>query len=389
MHHSNTPAHHHSIAYYITAHGYGHGTRSCDILRALLDMRPDLGVAIVTDLDPAFINSRLAGYVSLSSELAIANSDDKYTRVRIRHGAFDFGMVQLDSVKVDLGATLNMGRQWLRDRPARVREEAEFLRRIGAGLVVADIPSAPIEAAKAAGVPAVAVGNFGWDWIYEEFAELDPSWDDISRAIAEGYGMADLLLRLPFAEPMRAFRRTEDLPLVARPGRLRRKDLAQLTGANPDARWVLLSFTSLDWSDLALAEVEAIPDTEFFTVLPLAWDRPNIHAVDRKRMPYGDVMASCDVVVSKPGFGVLSECVVNRKPLIYTERTDFREYAVLVEALQRCLRNIHIPSADLYAGALGPYLAALDASPEPQEQLQAGGDVLAARRLLGFMALDA
>ena len=60
----------------------------------------------------------------------------------------------------------------------------------GARLVVADIPSIPIEAAKRCGIPAVAMGNFSWDWIYADFAARDftlqPSsgWSVISRRSA-------------------------------------------------------------------------------------------------------------------------------------------------------------------------------------------------------------
>jgi hypothetical protein len=96
------------------------------------------------------------------------------------------------------------------------------------------------------------------------------------------------------------------------------------------------------------------------------------------------VLASCDAVVSKPGYGILSDCVANAKPIVYAEREDFIEYPLLERELKRYLRNVHIPAADLYAGQLGPALAASESAPAPQETLRAGGAEKAADILMGM-----
>ncbi len=202
---------------------------------------------------------------------------------------------------------------------------------------------------------------------------------------AAGYARADLLLRLPFSPAMDAFPRSEEIPLVATPGRCRRGEIARIAGCDPDRKWVLLSFTTLDWDAGALARVGEIGNCEFFTVLPLRWESPNLHALDRGRVPFSDVVASVDAVVSKPGFGILSDCVVNHKPLAYAERSDFREYPVLEAAVGRYLRHVHIPAEELYRGNLGPFLDRLEGSPEPAERLTGGGDDIAAARIAGFL----
>ena len=354
----------HKIAYYVTAHGYGHGVRSTDILRALRSMYPDVDVTLVTDLPRDFLQSRLprAG-------------------ISFRSGAFDVGMVQLDSVKVDLPATRGKVEALYAQHDALVASEHRFLRDGGFSAVVADIPAIPLEAAVAAGLPRVAVGNFGWDWIYEEFAQADAAWQPHVDAIRAGYAKADLLLRLPFSEPMAAFPRRMDLPLVASPGRAQREMIASMTGADPRKTWVLLSFTSLDWDDAALKQVAKLKKHAFFTVRPLEWKGANLFPIDRERVSFADVVASCDIVVSKPGFGILSECAVNRKPLVYTERTDFREYAVLVQSIEKFLRHQHIPGERLYRGDLGPALEAVASAPEPPRSMKAGGDQVAAQQI--------
>lgn len=356
------------IAYYITAHGYGHGVRSCDILGALLAVHPALKITVTTDLPESFLRSRLT------------ESDG---RLVVRTGAFDVGMVQKDSIRVDVAATLEQALALVNNCEEKVRREMEFLRGLKADLVVVDIPSIPIEAAAVAGIPAVAVGNFSWDWIYSPFIARDPRWRPVVRMFEEGYRKAKLLLKLPFSPDMSTFSRHVDLPLLAKPGKARRQELAELTGADAGRRWVLLSFTTLDWNEVALREVETLHDFEFFTVKPLAWSgRKNIHAIDRMKIGFSDVLASCDVVVTKPGYGILSDCVANAKPIVYAEREDFIEYPLLEQELKRFLQNVHIPAADLYAGRLGAALTEIEQAPAPREKLAGGGAEKAAGILM-------
>jgi L-arabinokinase len=356
------------IAYYVTAHGYGHGVRSCDILGALLKAHSGVKVTVTTDLPASFLRSRVC-----SENLVV------------RPGAFDVGMVQKDSIRVDVDATLEQALQLVDERPKLVDYEAEMLRGEGADLVVADIPSIPLEAAAEAGIPAVAVGNFSWDWIYSPFIVRDPRWRPVIRMFEEGYRKAKLLLKLPFSPAMSVFQKHVDIPLLAKPGRARRPELSQLTGADGGKRWVLLSFTALDWDETALRAVEALKDYEFFTVKPLDWPgRKNIHAIDRMQIGFSDVLASSDVAVTKPGFGILSDCVANAKPIVYADREDFIEYPLLARELKRFLRNAHIPAADLYAGRLGDALAAIETAPAPKETLPGGGAEKTADILMGL-----
>ena len=353
-----------SIAYYITAHGYGHGARSCDIIRALQQGYPSLPVTVVSDLPPEFLRSRLTG-----------------PDVQFRRAAFDVGMVQLDSIRVDVPATLSAVTRVFSRRGALVRAEVDWLKRQRIRVVVSDIPSIPLQAAALADVPRIAVGNFAWDWIYEEFIGRDEGWQEIVDAIREGYHQTDLLLRLPFAEPMSAFPRRQDIPLVATPGQPKRDFIAQLTGANPKKPWVLLSFSTLEWDAKAIARVKKIRSHEFFTVLPLQWPGNNLHAIDREKVSFANLIASCDFVVTKPGFGILSECVVNRKTIIYSERTDFREYPVLEESIRKYLRHAHLPAQQLYSGDLRDALKAAAIAPDPPRRLNAGGDLIAAEKI--------
>ena len=71
---------------------------------------------------------------------------------------------------------------------------------------------------------------------------------------------------------------------------------------------------------------------------------------------YEDLVGAVDVVISKPGYGIIAECAASDTALVYTSRGDFAEYAVLVEAMPRLLRCAYIEQRDLFAGRWAPVM---------------------------------
>jgi len=96
---------------------------------------------------------------------------------------------------------------------------------------------------------------------------------------------------------------------------------------------------------------------------------------------YPDLVAAADVVITKPGYGIVSEAIAGGTAVLYTPRGDFREQALLVAALHRYTRAREIGNEELRRGEWGEALAALLAQPKPAETIAADGDVVAADRL--------
>jgi len=356
--------------YYVSAHGFGHGTRSCDIIRALRRKNPQMDVTVVSGLAEDFLRSRLPEGVA------------------VRRARFDVGLVHRDALQEDMTATLRELEELMERWEDLVVEEADYLARVGAAVVICDIPAIPLEAARRVGVPAVAASNFSWDWIYAAYAEGNAAWGRIIERFERGYAAAEVLLRLPFAPEMEVFRRKVDVPLVAEPGRARREEIAALTGADPGRRWLLLSFWALDLGRAALREMERLDDWEIMIVPPLFLEGKNIRVVERGLVPFQDLLASVDVVLSKPGFGIVSECIVNRRRFVHVERRIFPEYALLLKGVRRYLREVHLPSAALYRGEIRGALEEVMRKEEPRERMPAGGADKAAD-VIAAMARDA
>ena len=204
--------------------------------------------------------------------------------------------------------------------------------------------------------------NFGWDWIYAGW----PCFTSTVGAIRRAYGEADVLLRLPLHSPdpdaFAAFDAIEDVPLVARHARRSRDQVRHELGLPSAARVVLLSFGAFD-AHLDVDALRAWRDYVFLMTPPLASPRRRVptNVVQLLDQPsdYVSLLAACDAVVTKPGYGIVSDCLANRVPILFTDRGDFREYDVLADALPRLGHARYVPRPDVLAGQLGPHLDAL------------------------------
>ena len=284
----------------------------------------------------------------------------------------DTGVAQIDSLHLDERKTIDQARAFMATMATRVETEASRLRELHADLVVADIPPLGIAAAHAAGVPAIASGNFTWDWIYANYE----GGADVAASIGEIYRDSTLALRLPMWGGFATMPSVRDVPFVARRSKREPEDVRRALGYSPHERLVLLSFGGygLRINPAALSALNGyrVVDTELLDVQSLYADG----------LRYEDLVRAVDVVLTKPGYGIISECLANDTALLYTSRGHFVEYDVLVAAMPRFLRCAFIGHDDLYGGRWQSHLDAVLAQPAPPETPATNGAMVAAAALL-------
>jgi UDP-N-acetylglucosamine:LPS N-acetylglucosamine transferase len=78
-----------------------------------------------------------------------------------------------------------------------------------------------------------------------------------------------------------------------------------------------------------------------------------------RQYQYEDLVQASDVVVTKPGYGIVADALAHKVPILYTERGEFPEYPRLVQALRQCATSEFIPQEELLTGNLTPYLTRL------------------------------
>ena len=124
--------------------------------------------------------------------------------------------------------------------------EAAWLREAGARLVLGDIPPLAFAAAAVAGAavrgPRATSRGTGST---PTSAAREPGLVEAAARAREAYARAELLLRLPFAGDLSAFRRVEDVPLVARKPAVAKAEARRAAAVSTRRPAVLLSFGGL------------------------------------------------------------------------------------------------------------------------------------------------
>jgi L-arabinokinase len=238
------------------------------------------------------------------------------------------------------------------------------------------------------------IGNFTWDWIYEGYQS--PDAHAVAREIKRVYRDATLALRLPMAggfEGIEAI--TRNVPFVARQSLRTQDEVRRALGLPPRAAgkpFVLMSFggyglAGLDTAALANLRTYTIGTTDVSarTNAGAAFDgllyisEQDVHS---QGLLYEDLVRGADVVVTKPGYGIISEAIANGPALLYTSRGDFVEYDLLVREMPKYLRVKFIEQARLLKGDWRAALDALLSQPPPPERPALNGAEIAAEEIL-------
>jgi L-arabinokinase len=364
------------LVFYISGHGFGHATRDLVVIDHIQQQHPDVRIVIRSTVPQWFLER--------SARRAIV----------VESCQTDTGVAQIDSLQLDERETARRASDFYHTFSARVEAEARALERLQPSAVIGDVPPLAFAAAARAGVPSIAFANFTWDWIYQAYDEFNVSAPDVMGTIQHAYAKTTLALRLPFAggfEPMQAV--TRDVPLVARRSRSNREETRRRLGLSDRRPVVLASFgghgASLPFDDIAWTNDVTIVVTDYES--DGAQERGATDGrlrcftravLDQVAVRYEDLVAAADIVVSKPGYGIVSECIANDTALLYTSRGHFAESAVLVTAMPRVLRCRFIPQDDLRAGHWKASISALLGQPDPPEQMASNGAAVVASMIL-------
>ncbi len=366
-----------TIAFYISGHGFGHAARQIELINCLLERRPAVRVQIRTSAPRWLFDLTIRGSFSFESLEC------------------DTGAVQRDSLHLDDEETVRRAAAFYGRLDEFAEREARRLKAESAALVVGDIPPLAFEAAHRADIPGIAIGNFTWDWIYSGYPEHVSGHPDLLTGIRNAYRRASLALRLPMGGGFDVFGPlVRDVALIARRSRRTPIETRSRLGLPADKPVVLMSFGGHGLKENDLPSTDAVRRFTVVTTKRKGTAAPRgddaaMH-LDEGQMyadgyRYEDLVAASDVVVTKPGYGIVSEAIANHTAILYTSRGRFIEYDVLVAAMPAVVRCRFISQEDLLAGRWAEHLDRLLAQPQPRERPDTSGAEQAAQILLDYL----
>ncbi len=301
------------------------------VVAELRRRQPDLRVTIQTCLPHEYLATRYDGFNHVA-EIA------------------DFGFRMVSSTDIDLNASAAEYRRLHAGFPAVIATEAARLRAACADLVLSNIAYVPLAAAGQAGIPCAAMSSLNWADMYAHYLGDRPEAGTILADMRAAYDQAAVFLRCRPAQEM-SLTNIRDIGPIGRRGINRRGEMVVGQGQ----RIGLIAFGGVD-HHLPLGQWPEVPGWLWLSALRDTPPRPDmlpwaIAGIDS----FSDLVASVDVVVTKPGYGTFTEAGMAGTAVLYVPRPDWPESPHLDDWLATHTRALAVSSEQL----CGPQLPLL------------------------------
>src|SRR5580765_2871991 len=321
----------------ISGHGYGHAAQVVPVLNALHALVPGLTAVLRTTVPASFFRDRL----TIQWELSPAQQD--------------IGCIQDGPLKIDIDATWAAHQRFHETWEARLSNEVAAMQAASSALVIADTPYLALEAGARAQIPTIALASFTWDLVLKGYCHAsDNSHQQLIQCIRGSYAKADLALRISPAPRIDAFPHMIDIDPIASPASPDRDRLVSVLALTPDERTVLVGFGGIPLTSLPLEHMEQLRPYRFLFDGPVPPGYSRVHSTETLPFSFKTLLASVDVIMSKPGYGTIVEAVALQQPIVYVRRYNFVDEPPLVDYLQRYGRGIELSIDDFTRGRWEP-----------------------------------
>ncbi len=350
----------------ISAHGFGHVSQTAPVVNALAQLIPSLRVSVRTAAPIAILRQRF---------------QCDFTHIP---AAFDFGMTMSNAVDVLVDESAANYLDFHAGWDAKVQREAQAMRALSPDLLLANIPYLSLAAARLANVRAVAMCSLSWAHIYHHYCVRDSASQDVYAQMSAAYNSAECFLQPQPSMPMPDLLNTRQINPIAKIGSKQRALMAMRQPSSATEKWVLLAMGGMEFR-LPMEGWPRIQGVRW--LVPAAWEieRADISSIESFGLAFGDVLASCDAVLSKPGYGTFVEAACAGVPVLYVARRDWPEEPQLVHWLKQHDASLEVERAALETGELHGILQRLWALPLPMRPVPSGANE-AAHYLRDLMA---
>jgi hypothetical protein len=281
----------------------------------------------------------------------------------MQHANDDFGMVMNHAFSVDTQASLARYESLHQGWDDKVNALAKQFIDAHVDVVLADVPYLPLAAAQVAGIPSVALCSLNWADILSHYVKFDEP-QAIIHTMYAAYQSARYFLQPAPSMAMPKLGNQRAIGPCCAPGVAQRKTLlnAIQQHKHPNNPWLILVGMGGIPFELSL---EHWPTQDqgrplCYLVSPASANtHPNALSVEATGLSYSDLVASVDVIITKPGYGMFAEAAAAGVPVLFTARSDWPETEALVTWLQDKAHCVQITTDALRAGAFEHELSQL------------------------------
>ena len=242
----------------------------------------------------------------------------------------DVGCIQNGPLTIDVPGTWEAHRTLHADWERKIAAEAALIRDARPAVVLSDISHLGVAAGvrrtsrRSGSVPS-------WDLVLEPF--LDHALSDqvaILRQIRAAYGQADAFPRVAPGLAITGLRNLYDIGPIAEPSSPQRAQLRRSVGADDEDRLILVGFGGIPLTNPPFEQMDAMQSYRFLFDGPVPNDCSRVVSLAALGLPFKQILASVDLVVTKPGYGTIVESVALGIPVVYVRRYNFADEQSLV-----------------------------------------------------------
>ncbi|MBD3278542.1 MAG: hypothetical protein GF388_09595 [Candidatus Aegiribacteria sp.] len=294
------------LLWYVSAHGWGHAARQRELIRFYSKRHPSDRISVCSEVPRWFWKGTRISHLFRGPPAPWIHEEGW----------------NLDLIKTDASLM-----RFLQNLDNHLWSEIRFQKNQKPDIVISDIDPLPLAAAARLGIKAIAVGNFTWDWI---FRRLFPRRKKEAEALAHLYRDA-VHLKLPLGPDHSPCRQSIDVPLL-RGGRNCNGTIPE--DLLPPGGMCLFALRSLP----GVMNVDLPQGYTAFSSLPepLSEGIKNVPPMTllKHGLSFSDLVAASDIVVSKAGYGIVSQILsMGKRCVIYTGR-GFPEEPFLIESMK-------------------------------------------------------
>lgn len=300
--------------------------------------------------------------------------------------ASDFGLTMQSALDVDTTASLTRYRALHADWEAQVSDYAQLLAQYRPDWMLVNISYLALAAAARARVPATALCSLNWAEIFYPYCEAAPDATRMREQMLEAYRGAETFLRITPGMEMPGLHHVKQIAPIARQGQNRREHLHRLLALKDNARLTLVAMGGMH---LPLSAINWPRHANLFWIVPrdAGLQREDVIFIEDIELEFTDLLASCDCVMTKSGYGTFVEATTAGTPLLYVARPDWPEEPCLDAWLTQHHCAAHsINRAQFEAGDFGAAIWALAAG-ERCPSIAFNGVAQAAEHLLSRLAV--
>lgn len=296
----------------ISSHGFGHLAQTAPVINRLNASYEGLTIIIRSEYKPETVQN----FFNFPVHSALLHKEPSLEM----HGP----------TRVDKASSLTAINEFHKNWENNIASIAKELQKYKPDLIISNIPYASIEAAKQLNTPVVAMCSYNW---FETQQFLKFGSDLQLNRMKAAYNSASIFLQPTPHMVMACLSNKKSIGPIARRGVNQQAQIRHQLKVAPSQKLILVTL-----GGIAGGREMSLPDNNnFFWIFEKHIKVNNRNAIkaEELQLPFIDILASCDIVITKEGYGTLVETACNGVRLLMLTRSDWLETPYFIEWAER------------------------------------------------------